>query len=431
MSILDVIFWVLRQIRQRLLESILIILGIALGVGAICNVLGLIEGFNKQASDIINSINGRTFQIVPSQIEFKSDESTPLKRFYSEKEVVNLTFDDYLEFKKANLEGIKYVWISRMVREISGGMQDRSDLKAFKTQSGDRGEYDIEFCLATPEIFAVADLNLLKGDIFRDFDVINKNKVVVLGDELAKLYFGEQNPVGQELWLRFGKFKVIGVVHKDVDVKKRDYITGIGASDKLNKIAYIPYFSYKFDADENLLVECIYIMADEGVDLNKFYNNLKNIVRYRYPNGIGIHGRYLYQNKIKNSFINIGKLIVIFSCAVLLIASINILNLMMARVLRRYKHIGISAALGASRKDIFILFLVEAIILGVFGNLLGMAIAFGGLKLLSQLVNYPLSLTLFTWVVGSGITLLISLIFGLYPAIQASQVCPVDALRVD
>ena len=102
---------------------------------------------------------------------------------------------------------------------------------------------------------------------------------------------------------------------------------------------------------------------------------------------------------------------------------------MLARVLRRTKSVGLSMALGSSKRGVFSQFLLEAVVLGLLGAVTGICFTYGLLKLLSKLLYTDISLDLISAASGFGLGLLVSLLFGVYPAYQASLINPVDALR--
>jgi putative ABC transport system permease protein len=124
--------------------------------------------------------------------------------------------------------------------------------------------------------------------------------------------------------------------------------------------------------------------------------------------------------------------ILVLASAGLVIASINILNLMLARVLRRTREIGISAALGASRRQIFRQSLAEALVLGISGGALGLPLSFGLVKLMSGIMEgLDVSVGLTGVLAGALSCIAASVIFGLYPAYLGARVIPADALRGD
>lgn len=432
MGFWDLIRWALRQIRNRLLESILIILGIGLGVAVICGVVGLIEGFDKSREDLLNSGHAQTFQISPAGSGWNPSPLPLTLLGAAEEEPIKLEYADYLKLQEASIAGLELVWIAQTMSFPKSENQEYPDFgddyEAYRKWAN---ENMLSISVATPEIFKIGEFTLVKGDLFRPSDLEEKNHVVVLGDEMAEGLYGDADPLGKSFEMEYGTYTVIGVVHKDFDQtgKRRDYIAGVGMEDQLNNRAYIPYTSFETPWGNDL--NEIHLKANNQVELTTFYNRLNQYNEDTYQGKLTINGTFLYLDESKKNTFAITKTIGIFACAALLIAAINILNLMLARVLRRTKSVGISAAMGASRSEIFKLFLVEALLLGLMGSIIGVLLAWGGLKLLGKLVYLQLSLSPLSWLVGVGLAVVVSLLIGLYPANQAARIAPVDALRTD
>lgn len=437
MAIWDVIRWSLRQIRIRLMESLLIILSLGLGVAVVCSVVGLVENFTKQA---ISSTNLRQYQLISSENSYSPDEvDTPLRKIGPVKTArTEMTVEDFWALEKAQIDGLRAAWITRSFGELRPGVQQPDPTGPgkepdYNAQRKWEEENIFKICMASPEVFDIASLKLVKGDLFRETDVQNKNKVVVLGDKFAAKYYPGKNPVGQKLQLQNGVFTVIGVVHHDfAEGDKDDYIQGVDSRSQLNMIIYMPYFSYPVNwGEKEGTISAIFLQATDKVNPGVFYGRLKEYVQDRYDGGITVLSDYLNVQQARHSYLQISQVIGILACGALLIAAINILNLMTARVLRRYKQIGISVALGASRQDLFRIFLVEAVLLGFIGSIIGILLSFGAMKLLGKIIYQQLDVSLLTLLTGIGVAFLTSLIFGLYPAKQAAAVPPVDALKRD
>lgn len=437
MTMFDLLRWGWMQIRTKLLESLLIILGIGLGVAVICAVVGVIDNFTTKTSEFAASQMMRTFELVPITKSCQIvDLQRPLHRVsLVDEELVTPHFEHYQLLKKANFPGLEGVWFSQRGAETLPNLKDLSDMEAEKLVQ--RWEDDqLRFLLASPDVFQVAELSLVQGDLFRETDLINKNQVVVLGDELAEFLFPDEDPIGKDLILKDGRVKVIGVVNRQNQPDEfASFLVGVSPTDQLNRLAYIPYFSYPTeDAKKEGELKRLYVMAKKDVPLATFYQQLKIFLAEDVPAGLGISGRYLFGQVFSDEHqrpIAVNKLMSFFGCAVLFIAAVNILNLMMARVLSRYRQIGISAALGASRQDIFRLFLGEALIMGFLGSILGVPLAFGAIRLLGKILTKDIGLSLMTGIIGIGVALLTSLVCGLYPATQATKVHPADALKMD
>lgn len=417
MSLLDRVFWSIRQFRERLLESILIILGIGLGVAVICGVIGLIEGYDQQFAGNINSTRLRTFIVSNYQGRNDQKDFQIMQRTGTgKKKTVQLYYQDYKDLAETEIPNSDYIWFSNQNIQRIVNYQNKRMMVT----------------LTIPEIFNYFDFELVDGYIFSQKELEDRKDVVVLGQQVADTIFGDEDPIGQDIMItgRTTRYKVIGVVKYNNKDGRDELIPGIGQEKYLENQIYMPYFSlYKFKAEDE--IRNIIVLASEDADLNKFNDNLRSAVDLRLNDGLYIHGWFKTRNALKVVHLTIGKIIGIFATVALLVAAINILNLMMARVLRRYKNIGISTALGASKRDIFNLFLTEAFMLGLLGSLIGILLANGSIKILTNIVQIPIKFSLFSWTIGIGSAIIVSLIFGVYPASQAAKTDAVDALTVE
>jgi putative ABC transport system permease protein len=414
------------------LESILIILGVALGVTVICSVVGLIAGYNQEMNQQMSGPQMRTFSLMSSQYSYEGTERKPLTRMgRSDEKPITLTYDDYVKLRDAKIEGLFAVWLSSWGSDFKPNRAEQPDPQKSSPEEMQKWESEnmIGYRLVTPEVFQAVQVKLVKGDLIRADDVKQKRRIAVIGEQMAEQYFGSADPIGKEIHLTAGPYTVVGVVHADVDKDHPIYYQGIGMDGELNQIMYIPYFS--MDQGRGETVSEINCMADDGVEPKIVHNRLKEFVQKQYGDRVAINGMYNFADEGKRTMRSIEQVIGIFACAALLIAAINILNLMMARVLRRTKHIGIAAAVGASRRDIFTLFMTEALLLGFTGSVLGIGMAYGATKLLESLIHLPMKITMVTWMIGIGSALFISLISGLYPASQAAKLRPAIGLKAD
>ncbi len=166
-------------------------------------------------------------------------------------------------------------------------------------------------------------------------------------------------------------------------------------------------------------------------DLGKAIEVIETEVNRYFGGAVVVSSSYASQKETEQMSKKIGLVIGLFASVGLVIATINILNLMLARVLTRTKSVGIMIALGGNSASIFSEFLLEAIILGLFGALLGIILSFGLAKILQLLVLISISIKLPQLLIGIGLGLVVSLLFGVYPAYQAAKINPVDALRIE
>ncbi len=430
----DKIRWSLRQIRTRILESLLIVLGIGLGVAVICSVLGLMDFYSTSTQMYTDSLYFRTLEIIPTSrgSSMETREKALVSLGQSDQEPKQLTLEDYYALQEVRLEGTQHIWSVRRFDEAVQEIDDYPEFKSYEEERQWRRDNYQTVILTTPDIFAATQLKVLDGDVFRETDLRERNKVVVMGKGAAEKQFAEEDPIGKELMLKDNFYTVIGVVETQLDPEKEIYIPNIGNVEDLNYAIYIPYLSYNFNNDDQEdNIDSLNILANPEEEISNYYGRLRDYLGQMYGQQLTVQGYFIYQQETDDQIGALQKAIGIFASISLLIAAVNILNLMMARVFRRYKHIGVSTAIGASRNDIFKLFIYEALLLGFFGSIIGLGLAFGALQLLSNFMGTELSLSAIKILIGIGIALVTSLIFGLYPASQAAKINPVDALRTD
>ena len=415
MKFKDTIFWSFKQIYARFFESFLIILGIALGISVTCGVVGIIDGYNHQLNQIYNSDFMKTFTIAPDTSEYIINPiNKPIIKLKSIKnELASITFQDYLKIKNSQIDGIKGVWFSEHL-----------------VYSWSRNKSEVAI-LTTPDIFNIFNFTLVEGNFFTEKDMFSLNKVVIIGEKIAKEKFGAENPIGKKMNIQKYLYEVIGVF----DIENSDgYVMGLGVVDELKKAVIIPYLSFNWDKKDGVdgtkrKLSRLFVFPDKQVEIKDIYISLLDFVKLNMPEGVKITNSFLSKHDAMKFKLIIGKVIGIFASAVLLIAAINILNLMMARVLKRYKNIGISRAIGARKKDIFISILTESLLLGFCGLLLSIVFIYGEVFFLKKITKLPIIISGLVWITGTLVALVISLIFGLYPAYKSTEIIPGEVVR--
>ena len=420
MKLADSTFWAIRQVKTRLLESLLIVLGIGLGIAVVCSVLGLNDTFQQVSAEFEQLYRHFSVSTVEDVYDLEQIKRALTVLGESGEKLEKLKLKDYFKFKEAEIEGTQYIWSSMLFwttdyyYRSSEGVPENGQVAR---ESNDK----LAFCRTTADVFSMAKLEIISGDIFRDSDLLNQSRVAVLGKKMADKRFPDEDPVGKQIQINEETFTIIGVVETQLDVEKTPYTFGLGQTDNLDHLIYLPLA-------EGRLSE-IHFLADQDANIADYYARLKDFARLNYKERLSVTGFFIHRQQGQNQAMN--RTIAILAIIALLIAAINILNLMLARVWRRYKHIGISVAVGASKRNIFSLFIGEAIILGILGSIMGILLSFGATYLLEALIKQPVQLSLSNSLIGIGVAFVTSLLFGFYPASQAAKIDPVDALRVD
>ncbi|MDD2629626.1 MAG: ABC transporter permease [Limnochordia bacterium] len=430
MQLKNQLWWAWRQSRRRVFESLLIVLAIGLGVGVIIAVFSMFSLIALQEQSMWEMGYFRTFQV--SQQREIRDYEAPLSPVVpvEYEEPVNIELEDLTQLKQLLPEG--YLAFMETRTALPCPLLPESE-EALPEEMRFRGpENSIEILEMTVDVPAFYGYELIAGQWFLEEDVEARNNVAVIGDKLARRVFGEQDPVGQLLpLLRYDdkemSFTIIGVVKGHEEDYGEDH------------------WRYWEDPGQWLMVplESIHpegvsfgrdwftVGVQPGIDIGQAYYNIRRAAQLYFGDQMVVEGAYLSWEEGKKHTRFIARVIGLFASMGLLIAVINILNLLLARVLRRTRQIGISKALGANAASIFTQFLLEAMVLGVFGAVAGIGLSHGMVLLLQRLVGNELVVGTGAMGIGIAIAFATSLLFGAYPAYQAAKTDPVDALRTE
>lgn len=433
MSILDSLLWSLRHSRKQLFESILVVVAIGLGVGVIVTVFSLLLSVSQQYKDVEQEDYYRTFELT-SQVDILSREGAPLVLIGAERGLANwsASIQEIEEFQthlpKTMHPFVQNLWtvqtsLALEDRDIPFEWIDSSDLFLNATTTG---------------YFPFKNYVLKQGNWLLPEDIQEGNRVMVLTSELAWDLFGDTDPLGQVVPIEtfrgeeFFDYTVIGVLETSQTETRQDPYFSFREA----RTAYVPITASPFSRGgrnvQNRFTQ-VSLGIDQGVDLTKAYEIALSEARFIWGEQVGIRSPLGDFRKLQQQLQNYALLIGIFASVGLIIAIINILNLMMARVLKRTKGIGLSMALGSSRRLVFRQFVLEALSLGLIGSVLGVLLSIALGEILKKALEIPIlgGMYLTRVLVGVIIGFIVSLLFGVYPAYLGSKTNPVDALRTD
>jgi putative ABC transport system permease protein len=457
MRLSDTIKITLHYIRSRLLESFMVIMGIALGVGIISAVLSLYSNYFGSMQNMLENPAWQEIRVVPERQSFGG--FTSIQRIDPE----NRNAEPSVSFKLSDIEAAKtespaadYGYAanwenfslgdSRMVRSRSVKRDEKGKIIVEEETRKPDETVSMEELIPpkaaverfngraiTPEFFLHYGIEPVHGSLFTEVDVESELRVIVLGNTVTELLYPETKKadiVGKRIRLNGFVYSIVGIIEKQPE----DMVN----ASSIDRSGYIPITvsqSYMFTSNIHSLT---FAVKDPEM-IDKAAGQIDSYFTIQYGDKVSVENRredYLEQRRrIAPILTAIGLL----SSMGLFIASINILNLMLARVVRRRKAIGISAALGGSKLSIFKQYLTESLTLGLLGGILGIGISAVLIKFLSLMfqVSGPegasagpeLNLSLTTVGLAIAITLVINLIFAVYPAFKASAVDSADTLR--
>ena len=287
----------------------------------------------------------------------------------------------------------------------------------------------------TPEAEWVDNYALAQGSFISEFDYGARSRVAVLGNEIAKTLFGEMDPTGQSMRIGGRQFQVIGVLESRG--------TGFGVEDLR---VYIPLSTFYTTlaasqaGSRGNSVDMISVKVESGDELESAMQEITAILRDTHSIRVGESDDFRVLNVASvadqlTQVLGIIRLVLVGIAGIsLLVGGIGIMNIMLVSVTERIREIGLRKAVGAKRRDILIQFLVEAATLGLCGGAMGVGVGWIIVKIMSVIgTNLGLPFTAVlpgdAVVLAVSVAIFIGLITGLYPAIRAARLDPIESLR--
>jgi len=392
----------LQELFSNLLRSILSILGIAVGIAALISMMSLNEGTKRQILDDIARIGGADIIKISTSrknmydVDFKTGR--PLNKY-------PLRYDLFPKFKKAfpGICAFPIAYLSNQLRLPITGYHAPSPLGT------------------TTEYFNVFNTILLEGRLITDLDVELDKQVIVITKELRKAVFEDKPAIGKLLKINNYNFEVVGVV----DSK---YELFIPVTTAINKIKSNPKI-------EQLIVKTGDVELVEGIvpEINSFLES---------TTGHGdMFDLFVQKDRIarihetKNFF---SRLLLTITLVGLFVGGVGIMNIMMSSLKDRIREIGVKKSVGAKNHQIFVQFLIESMSLCIVGGIVGILFGIWSSDMLTNYLIHDPALKRIKAILSLDSILLafiysavLGIIFGIYPAIKAARINPIDALRYE
>ena len=398
----------INALRNNKLRTLLSLLGVTIGIFSIIAVLAAVDSLDRKITNDLSGLDKNTIYLM--KFSFGPSDIPKWKR----EQFPNVKYDEYVYLKGA------------MTNTAQLGYQIFTKSETIKYDS--KIVSDVNIVPVSYEFVDIERLEFEKGRFYNEAEGNSGAKVVVIGSEIATTLFDGVDPIGKDVRLYGQRFTVIGVLTKK----------GAGLfGDSNDSSAYVPvnFIRQKFGDNNTSLTNVIVFKPEDGVDMEAYKAEISQKLRaYR-----GIKA-----GEMDNFFINVfsgftdfidgiigsmklgGWVISGFS---LLVGGFGIANIMFVSVKERTHLIGIQKSLGAKNRFILFQFLFEAIILSVIGGAIGLLLVWGIAVGLTKALDFEFVLGLGNILLGTGLAGIIGLISGILPAISASRLDPVEAIR--
>lgn len=398
----------MNALRSNMLRTLLSLLGVTIGIFSIIAVLAAVDSLDRKISKDLSGLDKNTIYVM--KFSFGPSEIPKWKR----EQFPNIKYDEYTYMKGA------------MTNTDQLGYQIFTKRESIKYDS--KTVSDVNMVPVSYEFIDIQGLEFEKGRFYNESEANSGSKVIVLGSEIAESLFESSEPIGKDVRVYGQRFTVIGVLKKQGGGM-------FGDSDDTSAFIPVNFLRQLYGDNNESLVNVIIFKPNKGVDIDAYKAEISQKLRsYRGVKAGEIDNFFInlfsgFTDLIDGIILNMkfgGWMISGFS---LLVGGFGIANIMFVSVKERTNLIGIQKSLGAKNRFILFQFLFEAVILSVIGGVIGLFLVWIIALILTNVLDFEFVLGMGNILLGTLLAGLIGLISGILPAITASKLDPVEAIR--
>ena len=404
----------LQNLLANRLRSLLTMLGMIFGVAAVVSMLSIGAGARQKVMALIEQMGVHNL-IVEAKETIEWQAHSKIRRISP-----GLTLQDY-----------------RIIRDDIRDITAATPRKRFtptKTIPKPQQDPPVVFGVRA-EYTEIAGLHLIQGRFFSQDEESRGRAICVLGAGARSNLFGAADPLGQYVKLNQQWFQVVGVAGPQLSSQTE--VAGVPMQD-LNNVVYVPLKaailrledSYSNVRDE---IDGIYLRLSDGADISQLAQVVRAVLDWGHHSAgdfsVIVPAELLAEQRRTERLFN--AVMVAIASISLLVGGIGIMNIMLASILERTREIGVRRAVGARQFDIIRQFVVEATIISFVGGSFGIVFGVFMSRLIAWLAGWSTIVTAFSIILAFVVSISVGLIFGIYPAMKAARLDPVDAIRYE
>ncbi|MFH0975002.1 MAG: ABC transporter permease [Spirochaetota bacterium] len=400
---MDYIRQAMMSIITHKLRSLLSMLGILIGVAAVISMMALGQGAQESVTERLSSLGSNILMVRPGShrqhgISLEAGAVTRIE-----------------------MQDAKEIALLKEVKNVSPTVGGRGQLvfmnKNWNTSIQGVGSQYESMRNAKPEI----------GRFFDESEVRARKKVALVGTTVVKQLFGDIYPVGKEIKINKTNFIVIGVLPKRGTSFFRDQ----------DDIIVVPVSTAMYRLLGKIYLDAIDVEVKDQSYINSATSSIKELIIKRHrlspdkEDSFEVRDTTEIREMMTSTTRTFSILLGSVAAISLIVGGIGIMNIMLVSVKERTKEIGLRKAIGARRTDILVQFLIESALMTLTGGIAGILLGAGISALLSAIAGWTAKVSLFSILMSSGFSVLVGICFGFYPAVQASRLNPIEALRYE
>lgn len=393
----------IQSLRNNIMRTALTMLGIVIGISAVILIYSIGQGAVAFITNELTSFGTDYFQITPGSSQFSAFAGSDA-----------LTFEDVEAIKNdASLTNVKYVapFAIASVRVSSNGEND-----------------EILTYGVTAEAVEILRPDIVEGEFITEEQVLVSDRVAVIGSDVVETFFGEDTQaLGETIRIDNRTFRVTGVIDSSSAL----------AGGFINNSIFIPIHVVTDQIVGDDKLQEVDVSVHDPDTINQTIEDVELLLRQRHDldeddeNDFQIQSAQDILSTVQMITGLLTSMISAISGISLIVGGVGVMNIMLVSVTERTKEIGLLKAIGAKEKDILNQFLIEAVVMTFIGGIIGIILGISGAFLISLLFGIPFIVSIPAILLAVGVSTLVGVVFGLYPARKAARLTPIDALRYE